>query len=331
MKKYLLCPFGDYDLNNKVFESPYGILRDLLLQKDISLDTYDLGNIETADAILFFNHHEELLRKCEASGVKKERLILFLFEPEVVIPKQYSKIILNRYGKIFTYRDDLIDNHLFFKLRYPQGQQLLPTLTTFAERKFLTFMNANKYSYVDNEIYSFRRQAIRYFDNINFQFDIYGPGWNDNSIFNWRYLVTAIKAAKVGQYLKDAYDGLHHYQSYRGTVDDKYSTLAQYKFVLCFENEKNVEGWISEKIFDCLFTGAIPIYLGASNIEKYVPSECFIDMRQFKSFSDLNDNLSKIDEPQFLKYQNAGQDFIRSSVFEQWQPKGVFEEIIKAL
>jgi len=331
MKKYLLCPFGDNDLNNKVFESPYGILRDLLMQKGIVLDTYDLGDIKTADTILFFNHHESLLRKCETSGVKKEQLVLFLFEPEVVVPEQYSGKILNRYGKIFTYRDDLIDNHTFFKLRYPQGQHFLSTLLPFSKRKFLTFMNANKYSYVDNELYSFRRQAIRYFDNNHCEFDLYGPGWNDNSIFNWRYLVTAIKSFKVNQYLKDVYDGLRHYHNYRGTVDDKYSTLAQYKFVLCFENEKNVEGWISEKIFDCFFTGAIPIYLGASNIKQYIPPECFIDMRQFKSFSALNDYLSNINEPQFLEYQDAGQDFIRSSTFDQWRPKGVFTEIINAL
>ena len=101
MKKYLLCPFGDYDLNNKIFESPYGILRDLFAKKEISLDTYDLGDIKTADTILFFNHNEKLLQKCEASGVTKDKLILFLFEPEVVLPKQYSNKTKSRYGKIF--------------------------------------------------------------------------------------------------------------------------------------------------------------------------------------------------------------------------------------
>lgn len=331
MRTYLLCPFGDYDLHNKVFESPYGILHDLLAQKGITLNTYDLGNIETADKILFFNHHETLLRKCEANGVKKEKLVLFLFEPEVVVPSQYKKTIWKRYGKVFTYRDDLIDNHTFFKLRYPQGQHFFPTLLPFSKRKFLTFMNANKYSYVNNELYSFRRRAIRYFDNHSREFDIYGPGWNDNSIFNLHYLYAAMKAGKVGQYIEDAYEGLRHYHNYRGIVDNKYEILGQYKFILCFENEINVEGWISEKLFDCFFTGTIPIYLGASNIERYIPLECFIDMRQFKDFTTLYDYLFNINESQFLKYQNAGQDFIRSSVFDQWRPKSVFTEIINAL
>ena len=50
------------------------------------------------------------------------------------------------------------------------------------------------------------------------------------------------------------------------------------QFALCFENSI-LKGWVTEKIFDCLFTGTIPIYLGAPEICGHVPAECFIDMR----------------------------------------------------
>ena len=230
--------------------------------------------------------------------------------------------------KYLSYHDDLIDNNLFFQLRWPQGQKLLPKIPSFSERKFLTFINANKYSYIDNELYSLRRQSIRYFDNQQNEFDIYGPGWNNNSIYNPRYLITSIISFKVNQYLKDAYDGIRHYHNYQGTVDDKYVTLSKYKYVLCFENEKGVNGYITEKIFDCFFAGAIPIYLGAKNIEKYIPPECFIDMRKFKDFPSLNDHLNQIDESEFIKYQDAGQKFIKSPDFDKWTPMGIFTEII---
>jgi hypothetical protein len=331
MKTYLLCPFGDYDLNDKVFDSPYGILRDLLQQKDILLQTYDLGSIERADKILFLNHHEGFLQKCIAAGVRSENLILFQFEPEVVIPKQYRPENMQQYGKIFTYRDDWVDNKRFYKLRYPQGQSYFQELPPFKQRKFLTFINANKYSYVKNELYSFRRSAIRYFENVGSEFDVYGYGWNNNDILRLPHLVTALKSRKVGQYLRDVADGLRHYRSYRGTVNDKYETLSRYKFSLCFENEKNVQGWISEKIFDCFFTGTVPIYLGASNVERYIPQGCYIDMRKFSSFSELNRHILSMPELEWREIQSAGQEFIHSVAFDIWRPLGVFTDIVQVL
>ena len=51
----------------------------------------------------------------------------------------------------------------------------------------------------------------------------------------------------------------------------------KYKFVFVCENSLGT-GYITEKIFNCLFARCIPIYWGCSNIEKFIDKDCFINM-----------------------------------------------------
>src|SRR5437762_819418 len=147
MTSYLLYPFGEHDLNNKIFESPYRILRDLLRDRDIDLQTYDQGVLSQASKVLCFNHHPAFYTQLTAAGLRPEQLVLFLTEPRPVIPKQYDQKVWRMYGTIFTFLDDLVDNQRIFKMHYPQGQKLFQNVAPFANRKFLCLMNANKYSY----------------------------------------------------------------------------------------------------------------------------------------------------------------------------------------
>lgn len=71
----------------------------------------------------------------------------------------------------------------------------------------------------------------------------------------------------------DLYHKFHGLKSaYGGEVFSKHDTLSKYKFSVCFENGKNLSGFITEKIFDCFSAGTIPIYWGADNIESIFQS-----------------------------------------------------------
>ena len=65
---------------------------------------------------------------------------------------------------------------------------------------------------------------------------------------------------------------------------------------LCFENAE-LKGWLTEKLFECLRTGTIPIYWGATDIEELVPTDCFIDMRRFADYSELLAYLNALKQP----------------------------------
>ena len=74
---------------------------------------------------------------------------------------------------------------------------------------------------------------------------------------------------------------------YKGLAQDKLETISNYKFNFCYENTKNFNGYISEKIFDSFKTGSIPIYYGTNDIEKYVPKNLFIDAKEFSKLDEL--------------------------------------------
>jgi hypothetical protein len=56
------------------------------------------------------------------------------------------------------------------------------------------------------------------------------------------------------------------------------NVLNKYKFVICFENSYS-NGYVTEKIFNCFFARAVPIYKGDPDIRKYIRSSSFIDGR----------------------------------------------------
>lgn len=63
----------------------------------------------------------------------------------------------------------------------------------------------------------------------------------------------------------------------------KHDLIARYKFTLAFENSV-CEDYVTEKFFDPLLVGSVPVYLGAPNVEEYAPGEnCYIDVTKFEN------------------------------------------------
>ncbi len=333
MRIYALDPFGGIPgyMGDRIFDSPYGALRDLLRDAGIELHTYDLTDISEAEKVLCFNYRKRFLQKCLKTGVPREKMVLFLFEPRVIIPEQYSPFIWRYFGTIFTFRDDLAAYPGFHKMLLPQEQQLLSVVPSFSDRNLLTMINANKYSYVDGELYSYRRRAIRFFEQHSNDFDLFGYDWDRNMALHPSSLLNGLMHKKPWALIKDVWQGYKKHMSYRGIIDQKGTVLSRYKYALCFENELDSPGYITEKIFDCLFCGTVPVYLGANNIGQYIPVDCFIDMRKFTGFSDLYAYLAGCSEYDFVRMQNAGQRYIRSEAFSQWRGRSVFQNIAKAL
>lgn len=62
--------------------------------------------------------------------------------------------------------------------------------------------------------------------------------------------------------------------------DSKKAFLEQYKFTIAFENHR-VDGYTTEKLYDPLSVGSIPIYWGNPLIGKEIDSEAFINCNDF--------------------------------------------------
>ena len=67
----------------------------------------------------------------------------------------------------------------------------------------------------------------------------------------------------------------------------KLDVIANYKFDLAFENAIT-EDYVSEKFFDPLIAGVVPVYRGAPNVERFAPGDhCVINAADFSSAAEL--------------------------------------------
>lgn len=198
------------------------------------------------------------------------------------------------FGGILTWDDDLVrKGQPFNKSCYmvPCYDEDLRWSIPFKKRKFLTNISGYKNaSSIDGltELYSWRERFIRFMEKEHSEeFDLYGRGW-----------------------LRE------QFPSYRGEVDNKLAVLAQYRFCLCFENLTHSNGYITEKIFDCMGAGTIPIYWGADNIFEYVPKTCLIDFRDFDSFELLYQFLCTMTSDAFDGYLREQQAYFKSAAYQ---------------
>ncbi|MBI2839374.1 MAG: alpha-1,3-fucosyltransferase [Acidobacteria bacterium] len=78
----------------------------------------------------------------------------------------------------------------------------------------------------------------------------------------------------------------------RRLIDDrgrpsKLDLIAGYKFTLAFENAIDRD-YVTEKFFDPLVAGSVPVYMGAPNVEDFAPGDCcYISTRNFGEPRDL--------------------------------------------
>jgi len=70
--------------------------------------------------------------------------------------------------------------------------------------------------------------------------------------------------------------------------DAKRRLLAKYKFALAFENAV-VKDYVSEKVFDAILAGALPLYRGADRVDRLMPGE-----RAVVKFADFGDDPAKL-------------------------------------
>lgn len=246
----------------------------------------------------------------------------FIFEPPVVAPKLYKNIkniskyfkrvfIHNTGSELSKYLNNVPNAEKFY---WPQTEgNVIENLWNNRNRKFLTLISANKKpQYYDGELYSERIKAVKFFSRFD-EIDLYGFGW-DKYIFYWPYLVNRKSIIK----------------SYRGSVKSKYETLNQYDFAICFEN-MILSGYITEKIFDCFFVGTIPIYLGALDIGKYIPKNCFIDMRDFKNYDELRKYLKSLTTEDIQTYRENAKNYLNSQQYKPFTKEYFAETILKII
>jgi alpha(1,3/1,4) fucosyltransferase len=254
----------------------------------------------------------------------------FAFESPTVEPGLYKGLtaVQKFFKRIFTFSDA---QSLKSFLRAPLKSDLfcLPTpldsaredLWSRQDRKFLVMINNNQLPAIKfNELYTERMRAIEFFARTG-AIELYGQGWAGPShLMGIGWMPgTAQKvihrARGYWQRVRPLPALVAARKVYKGTIPSKLEALSHHAFSICFENVK-LNGWVTEKIFDCFAAGNIPVYWGAPDIEKRIAPECFIDMRGFADYEELRHHLKSLSAQDIKRYRENGRDFFRSAQFQ---------------
>lgn len=233
----------------------------------------------------------------------KEKCLFITTEPYFLNEYKhlYDPRMKEFFGTLFYPFDDLADNKTVFKIYHHCLGVKATDIPPFSQKKLLTLLATNfpPSHYMNNfsqTLYLERTKAAEFFNRIN-GFDLYGKEW-------------------PGGWSKGYFP------------QNKIHLLKNYKYCLAYENMKDSKGYITERIFDCLYGGCVPIYWGAANISDYVPKECFIDRRLFASNEELYQHLLQIDESTYNSYLEAAKTYLDSPQAKPFSIKNVAQQFV---
>lgn len=324
---------------------PFAHLRDAMQSRGVEVHTADVleatrprdGTINVYVSLGLRQRYERLSQRSDVrlSG-------FFAFECPIVLPALYGDLhrIGDRFERVFSYSTETALSRFLrgpvnlTRFMLPQSfDDVHEDIWERRDRKFLAVINANKVTRIKvNELYTERLRAIEYFDRHG-EIDLYGLGWDQPPVRLGTRLPRAV--TRIERRAKAAWESVRPpsdrlrvaaRRAWRGETSRKDVTLGGYTFSICFENSI-LEGWITEKIFDCFYAGTVPIYWGAPDVEHWIPPTCFIDMRQFKSYEDLREFLHALSTDDIEAYRVAARNFLRSERFRPFS-KRTFAELI---
>ena len=321
----------DLLLNNSIFlnkdedasynKNPqYNYLYNFLKTKGHEINSIDLiSNTSDIDCVLFLDFPAGKITKLAEKALSHKKKILITIENEVVIRNNWLRKNHDLFDIILTWNDDFIDNKKYFKIMLPsldQHEQENDFLS-FSEKKYLSCMISWKKKYKHkNETQTLKKKIINYFEenNLKDHFHLYGPNW-DETVFDYLGIFEFLNYPRFIELRK--FICKDKFKNWKGKTEDKQMTIRNYKFAFIIENASDFNGFITDKIFDCFYSGTVPIYLGAKNIKLFIPKECFIDFKEFKNLSNLHDYLLNLDQITYNIYIENIKKFLsnKKSIF----------------
>lgn len=283
--------------------TPYIELRERLLALGVEVNTPDINKGRSISLEIHMDG-----RPLEANGIPK-----YLIAVENPLINRFNGDIeyLKNFRRVFSWNEESLKLPGAIKILTPNSI-ILPNLRRYSERStFSCLIGSNKVApwFGPNDLYAERINVIRWYEkNAPSLFHLYGRGWNKPSpAFTRKDKLLR----RIGR-LRTQLFGYKPFPSWHGEVKFKFDILSNAKFAYCYENVKDLPNYITEKIFDSFFSGCVPVYYGANNVQEYIPADCFVDRRQFADTGEVHRYLMSITPEQYAQFQQNISAFLKS-------------------
>lgn len=311
---------GLFDLSNPVLNRdgqllPFHRMREHLAGKGVAVHTADFlfkgdhgqGAYQTNYYSLgLLDNYERVLLE------QRARLAAFvIMEPPVVAPELYRALprLTAVFDRVYVhntggdgYSMAGVDASKLHRLYWPipYKEVLEPYWGNGEREKRIVVINGSHNPRArSREQYSLRIEAMAELSKAGVV-DLYGMGWD-----RWW--------SREAMWLPFWLNRRALMSIYKGKCASKFEVLQNYEFCLCFENMR-MNGYITEKIFDCLYAGTIPLYMGAPDISEYVPEDVFVDCRKYSTWSEMWEDVSAMPSDRIEAMRKAGRRFLEGGM-----------------
>ena len=307
-KKKCLFYYGNNNIENLFNSHPSKINLHALW---INLkNKFKSNNIELVSKNNLGSEIPDLELHLNAWKIKRNKIPKYaiLTETKYIHPDNFNIILLKEYNHVFSWDPLLINLGIASKIQiaHPLGEGIVDGYKN--RNQLLVLFGSNRSIrgwYPTKNLYRERVKSIKWFEqNALKDFNLYGKKWNLSGRLSTRIggLIHSIE--------KKIQLNRNPFPSWKGEILNKQDILLKSRFSIVYENIKGLDGYITEKIFDAFVAGNVPIYWGAPDINYYVPSNTFIDRREFSNHDVLYKFLKNMNEDLYLNYQENIKDFL---------------------
>jgi len=354
-KQVLVKPLWNNELGGKLFQLNYpgafGRWRSIAADLGISIGGWDMLPLEEADCVWFLDLPDtrkefEQARQRVQKGVP---FVLQVMETPTGRSQNFHTKNHALFDYVVTYQQGLPKSENIFTYRLPNCfDRFRSDHKTFQERKCAVMVNSNRIEGwlacrkagviglpgigpnlsgwhrpywawlvpARGELYSWRRKFARLAADIAPNaLDIYGPGWDGGKV-SWNPFFDRKRYTNCVA---------------NGFTNQKLDVIANYRFTISVENYRGNIDYISEKMFEPLLVGSVPVYLGEEKIADIIPKSAYVDVRDFSNQTALLNYLQHCPEEEWQRMYHAGQAFLFSKRAQEFSREEFVSKMIHIL
>lgn len=232
-------------------------------------ERFTLTPLEDAEFFVSLDHDPQTLKKVEKVGIPADRRFLIVREPRQVHPYSHSKAAEAAYAKIL-YMGAVGPQGISNYWPYDSPADFIINEPMASRSERAVAIAGWRISFIRGSLYGLRALAFS-----EASVDLFGRDWDASWMQKSKELLAngliAVRYAKHANF--DFRQIWCRPENFKGTAPSKFPVLGAYKVSLVIENSLD---YFSEKLFDSLVAGTIPVYCGPDPSLLGIPSELVI-------------------------------------------------------
>lgn len=282
--------------------------------------------------------------KGQVATLKKKHpnayLILVVFEPKAVRPDHYSRRTWPMYDKVLHLSKEQASGNpkaTTWEIGFVKGVQIAPE-EAFIEKYVgdnpkVALINANKFSFVPGSNYALRADFARLAISRGVDLTIAGKGWESGLIKN---TIAQVKVL-VFQVLLGARVNLRYFRTpiytttnrdrFAGEVESAIDFLRTFDIVVIIENDST---YVSEKLYNAILAGSLPIYVGPKLSEHGLPPELALETAG--SSNAIIDAIFTVDKNRLARWGEFRRNWLSlESTHQRWSESQGIHNLVNKL